>query len=294
MTMAGYTLAVLLLAQASVIAPDAQVRALTVTVLDDEGAPVEGLREQDVAITENGVVRDITSFKPDERPLTVAVIVDSSRPIGTEFRMNAIPAVTAFISRLPAGTRYAVWTTGDRPTKILDYTEDRTEASEALVNVPPLGGNYMIDALVEASEDLRKSVREGDRTAVVAVSGTGPELSYLDRWRAAEKAAENADLFLLVQVDVGGADFQMRSNLSYVLDRLADTSGGEYDVILSYMGTDSALRKLSPFLKAGYRLAYATVPDLKKRKLEVEVAQPGTEVRLPVRTEETDELELDF
>jgi VWFA-related protein len=291
MTMAGYTFAVLLLAQASVIAPGAQVRALTVTVLDKEGAPVEGLREQDVAITENGVVRDITSFKPDERPLTVAVIVDSSRPVGTEFRMNAIPAVTAFISRLPEGTRYAIWTTGDRPTKILDYTEDRTEASKALLKVAPLGGNYMIDALVEASEDLKKGGGEGDRTAVVAISGTGPELSYLDRWRAAEEAAENADLFLNLQVDVGGANFQMRSNLSYVLEKLAKSTGGEYDVILSYLGADSALRKLSPFLRAGYRLAYATVPDLKKRELEVEVAQPGTEVRLPVRTEEADELD---
>ena len=292
--MAGYTLAVLLLAQASGIAPDAQVRALTVTVLDEEGAPVEGLVEQDVAITENGVVRDITAFKPDERPLTVAVIVDSSRPVGTEFRMNAIPALTAFISRLPAGTRYAVWVTGDRPMKILDYTEDPAEASEALLNVAALGGNYMLDALVEASEDLKKSAREGDRTAVVVVSGTGPELSYLDKWRAAEDAVENADLFLVVQVDVGGADFTMRSNLSFVFDKVADASGGEYDVILSYMGTDNALRKLSPYLKAGYRLAYATVPDLKKRELEVTVAQPGTELRLPDRTESTNELEAEF
>jgi VWFA-related protein len=293
MTMVGYTLAALFLAQASAIAPDAEVRALTVTVLDKEGAPVAGLREQDVAITENGVVRDITSFKPDERPLTVAVIVDSSRPVATDFRMHAIPAVSSFISRLPEGTRYAVWTTGDRPTKILDYTEEPAVASKALHNVAPLGGNYMLDALVEASEDLKSNVREGDRTVVVALSGTGPELSYVDRWRAAEEAVENADLFLSLQVDVGGANFQMRANLSYVLEKLAESTGGEYDVILSYMGTDRALRKLSPFLRAGYRLAYATVPDLKKRDLEVEVAQPGTEVRLPVRTEETSELELD-
>jgi hypothetical protein len=175
--------------------------------------------------------------------------------------------------------------------KILDYTEDPAEASEALLNVAPLGGNYMLDALVEASEDLKKGVREGDRTAVVAVSGTGPELSYVDKWRAAEEAVENADLFLVVQVDVGGADFTMRSNLSYVFDKVADASGGEYDVILSYMGTDNALRKLSPYLKAGYRLAYATVPDLKKRTLEVTVAQPRTELRLPDRTESTNELE---
>jgi hypothetical protein len=148
----------------------------------------------------------------------------------------------------------------------------------------------MLDALAEASKDLTKNQREGDRAAVVAVSGTGPELSYLDKWRSADTAEENADLYLAMQIDVGGADFEMRAKLSYVFDRLAEATGGEYDVILSYMATDTGLRKLSPFLTAGYRLAYATIPDLKKRKIEVTVAQPGTEVRVPIRTDIQSEL----
>ena len=290
--MAGFTLAALLLAQAAAVAPDVEVRALTVTILDEEGAPISGLGTEDVAITENGVARDITSFKPDERPLTVAVIVDVSRPMATGFRLHALPAVTAFISRLPAGTRYAVWTSSDCPRKILDYTEDPAEAAKALRRVAPRGGNYMLDALVEASEDLSKNVREGDRTAVLAVTGTGPDYSNLDRFRAADEAAENADLYLAVQVDVGTADFQTRSNLSHVFDELARKSGGAYDVILTFMGTDPALRKLSPYLEAGYRLAYATVPDLKKREIEVEVAQPGTEIHLPVGTEAASEIDF--
>ena len=49
------------------------------------------------------------------------------------------------------------------------------------------------------------------------------------------------------------------------------------------MGADTALRKLSAHLRSGYRLAYATVPDLKKRKLDLSVARPGTEVFLPSR-----------
>jgi hypothetical protein len=65
------------------------------------------------------------------------------------------------------------------------------------------------------------------------------------------------------------------------MERLARTSGGRYEVILSPMSTDSALRKLSSHLRSGYRLAYATLRDLKKRKLELSVARPGTEVFLP-------------
>ena len=60
---------------------------------------------------------------------------------------------------------------------------------------------------------------------------------------------------------------------------------------LSYMAADSGLRKFSSYLSAGYRLSYATVPEIDKRKLEVSVARPGTEVRLPVRTDIENELE---
>ena len=78
----------------------------------------------------------------------------------------------------------------------------------------------------------------------------------------------------------------MRSNVSYVMERLARASGGRYEVILSAMSTDGALRKLSAHLRSGYRLAYATLPDLKKRKLDLSVARPGTEIFLPARLDE--------
>jgi hypothetical protein len=47
------------------------------------------------------------------------------------------------------------------------------------------------------------------------------------------------------------------------------------------MGLDSALKKLSAHLASAYRLRYATLPELKKRKLELRVARPGTRVVIP-------------
>jgi len=280
--MSALTLAVFLLGQAApVTAPGTEVRALTVTLLDEKDREVTDVSAGDVALVENGVSRDITSFKPDRRPLSVAVLVDSSAAVGSAYRLNVVEAVVGLIARLPDGSRYALWTTGERPTKVVDHTDDRGAAGTALRMVAPQGGNYMLDAFSEASADLKKLSREGDRTAVVAVSFMGPELSYLDKYRSAEVAEKNAEIFLSVQVDSGEADFEMRSNVSYVMDRLARATGGRYDVILSAMGTDTALRKLSAHLRSGYRLAYATVPDLKKRNLDLSVARLGTKVLLP-------------
>ena len=284
--MSAFTLALFLIGQAApAAAPGTEIRALTATILDEKGGEVADLSAQDVALTENGVTRDIVSFKPDARPLSVAVLVDSSAFTDAIYRLNLVDAATGFVSRLPQGARYAIWTTGDRPTKIQDYTDDREAAGKALRRVAPAGGNYMLDAVSEASTDLHKLLREGDRGAVVALTTTGPELSYRDRYRAAEEAERSGALFLSVQIDSADADFEQRSSLSYVLDRLAGSSGGRHDVILSAMSADGAMRRLSAALRSAYRIAYASVPDLKKRKLELSVARPKTKVLLPAATD---------
>jgi VWFA-related protein len=285
--MSAWTLATLfLLGQAAPsAAPGTEIRALTATILDEKGGEVSDLSSPDVALTENGVTRDVVSFKPDTRPLSVAVVVDSSAFTGATYRLNLVDAVTGFVTRLPQGTRYAVWTTGERPTKIQDYTDEREAAGKALRRVAPMGGNYMLDGLSEAATDLRKLLREGDRGAVVALTTTGPELSYRDRYRSAEEAERSGAVFLSAQIDSADADFDQRSSLSYVLDRLADSSGGRHEVILSAMSADTAMRRLSAALRSAYRIAYASAPDLKKRKLELKVARPKTKVLLPAATD---------
>jgi VWFA-related protein len=284
--MSALTLAVFLLGQAApATAPGTEVRALTVTLLDENDREVTDVSTKDVALLENGVSRDIVSFKPDTRPLSAAILVDSSAAMGSSYRLNVVGAVVDLVTRLPDGARYAVWTTGDRPTKVVDHTDDRQAAGKALRRVAPQGGNYVLDAIGEASADLKKLSREGDRTVVVVVTGMGPEFSYRDKYRAAEEGERNADLFLSVQIDSGDADFETRSNVGYVLDRLARSTGGRYQVILSAMGTDDALRKFSVHLRSGYRLTYATVADLKTRKLDLSVARPGTRLFLPSDSE---------
>ncbi len=283
--MSALAVAILLAVQAPAAPPKTaegtEIRALTVTLVDDKGQEVTDVSAADVALEENGVHRDIASFARDTRPLAVAILVDSSAAVSSSYRLNVVDAVVGLVARLPEGTRYAIWTTGDRPTKLVDYTEDRGAAGAALRRVAPQGGNYTLDALSEASRDLEKLAREGDRKAVVAVTGQGPEFSYRDKQSAAQDAEGRADLFLSVQVEAAEGDFDTRTRLSYALERLATASGGRTDQVLSYMALDSALKKLSVHLASAFRLRYATLPDLKKRKLELRVARPGTRVVIP-------------
>jgi VWFA-related protein len=274
------------LAAQTVSAGDGEVRSLTVTITDDKGNPVEGLAPEDIALLENGVLRDLTALEPDTRPLAVAVLVDTSAAVAPTFRLSMVEPINDFLKRLPLGSTFALWTTGDRPSKVVDYTDDTAPARKALSRVAPQGGNTMLDAIVEASKELKQ--KEGARTAVVVLTAVGTEFSSRDRYRVVEEAQKNTDLFLAVQVEEGESSFEERSSYNHVLSELAKKTGGLQETTLSSMGVDSALKKLSAQLRSRYRLSYATVPELKSRKIELKVARPGVKVRvgaepLPVR-----------
>jgi VWFA-related protein len=267
-----------------------ETRTLTVSVTDDKGGPVTALRTDEVVVLENGVARDVFRLEPETRPLTVAVIVDSSEPIGSSYRLNLVDEVLRFLGRLPDGSRFAVWTTGDRPTRVVDFTDDAAQASRALKRTFPRGGNTVLDAIVEVSEDLK--AREGERTAVVVVSGNGLGFSNYDRTDVVERALRTRHTFMTVNFQEGAAPGDPgfatsdaagsvgRADYDHVLASVADRSGGLREAPLSAMGVGRSLEKIAAALGGQYRITYATLPDLKERKIEVKVARPGIKVSL--------------
>lgn len=277
-------------APGDVVTAPAEARTLTVSVTDEKGGPVTGLRPEEVAVMENGVARDVSRLELDTRPLTLAVVVDSSERIATHYRLNVVDAVLRFLGRLPEGARYAVWTTGDRPTKVVDFTDDVTRAGPALKRSYPRGGNTLFDAIIEASDDLKQ--REGQRTAVVVVSGNGLGFTNYDRTQVVDRALKSGHTFMTVnfQEGEGPGDPTLgqsdetgrvgRADYDFVLGNLAGRSGGVREVPLSAMGVKSSLDKIAAALGGQYRITYGTLPDLKDRKIEVKVARPGVKVSL--------------
>jgi VWFA-related protein len=256
------------------------VRSFVVTVSGEKGGAVAGLTTDDVAVLENGVARDVVSIEPEERPLTLAFIVDTSLATGSALRLNVVEAAGAFLRGLPEGSSVAIWTTGDRPTKVLDYTSDRVAAQKALQRLFPRGGNTLLDAVPEAAADLQK--KEGERTAVVALTSLGPDLSNRDRWRSVDEAEGKADLFMGVSFEEGLGSFEDRQRYDFVLSTLTERTGGRYETVLTPMALGAAMGKLADDLKGQYRLKYLAAPELKDkdRKLEVKVARPAVRVRV--------------
>ena len=273
-------LAAALLLQAS---SPADVKTLDVWITDSKGSAVRGLVPEEAVVVENGVARSVTRLEEDRRPLMVAVIVDSSAPMASFYRLHLVDPIVRLLNQLPEGSRFAVWTTGDRPQKIVDWSDDVAAASRALKRTAPQGGNTVLDAIVEAAADLKQ--REGERPVVVVVSGVGIVFTNWERRQAVEKARSGNATFMVVQFDETGEPTEAageqvsRLDYDYVFDSLTRQTGGVREMSMSAMGVPRALENVAQALKVSYRLSYTTVPDLKQRKIEVKVARPGVKVR---------------
>ena len=261
------------------------VRAVTVTVVDEKGKPVTGLVPEEIAVVEDGAARTVTRFEPDRRELSLAVIVDSSEPMATHYRLNLVDAVVPFLQKLPAGTKYSVWVTGDRPVKVVDFGDGPATASRALRRVFPTGGNRLLDAIVEANDDLGD--REASRSAMVIVTGTGIGFTDRHRQQVVEAVRRGPAVVLAAQIDdsaisAGAGQGEVsRLDYDYVLSRLAETTGGRREILLSPMGVDEVLDEFAAELGAQYRLSYLTSGSERgKGKVEIQLARPGLKARL--------------
>jgi VWFA-related protein len=256
----------------------AEVRTVTVIVLDKDGAAVDGLGPDEVGVLEDGVAREVTKVEPDRRPLGLALLVDTSEAMGSSYRLDVLAALSQFLARLPDPTRFSVWTTGDRPRKLVDFTDDSGAALTALKRVFPQGGNTLLDVIVEASRDLKKA--EGERSAVVVVTGLGVDFSNRDQHRAVDEALGNATWFMAVEFEEGPVEFETRTRYDFALGALTEKTGGVYERTLSTMGAASGLKKIGAALHSSYRVSYATLGGERARKLSVSVARPGIHVLL--------------
>ena len=125
-----------------------------------------------VANAGSAMARDRTGSEP----LRIAVLVDTSQamePHITDIRL----ALRSFLREMQGSADIALYEFGERPARLVDYTRDpvRLEAAVGRLFARPGSGSYVLDAIAETSRELQ--LLESGRSAIVVISGQGPEFS---------------------------------------------------------------------------------------------------------------------
>jgi len=282
-----------LLAVLALVQPAVETYSLRAVVSDAKDAAIRDLETSDVSLTVGGATVPLTRFEKDERPARVALVIDSSQPLQNAYRLQFNEAAKEFIASLPSNTRVNVWTTGDRPTKVIDNLDVAEEGSalqvsRTLSRTASMGGNTILDALIEAAEDLKK--QEGERSILVFLTGQGAGFSNDSRQgvvdRVLKTGVEVTGTLVAERGEATGGGDVTPADYDYVFGTLTERTGGRLERPLSVMAASAATRRVAADLRSTYRVAFH-FSGKRPGKIALQVARPSVKVRLSTAQKET-------
>ena len=277
------TLAAVLVAAPTLPAAQQEERAVYASVLDKSDVPVTSLNAKDFVVSEDGVTREVLRVESASKPMHIAVLVDTSqamRPYVNDMRQ----ALRSFFRQLQGSNEIALYEFGDRPARLVDFTQDpeQLEAGVGRLFARNGSGAYLLDAIVEVSRDFR--TRERDRPVIVVITTQGPEFS--ERYHESvlkDLRSTDAILHALV-LDRTRASLLGRAarEREITLSEGTKQSGGRRDDLLTSMALQDRLSSLASEMKTQYRVVYARPSVLiAPTRLQVGVSQPLLTVHAP-------------
>ncbi|HMF61007.1 MAG TPA: hypothetical protein VK595_11590 [Vicinamibacterales bacterium] len=268
-------------------------RTVYVTVTDQVGSSVPDLKPADFVVKIGGKVREVLSAEPAAAPLRIAVIVDDN---GTGFFRYG---VGKFIERLHGNAEFSISEVTGQTQKIVDYTGDGRELSEAIARLgqrpATADGGQLLEGISETARDFTARGRPR-RAVILALTVGGEEHSTLPADHVLNELRRSGAALHVVQVSSSA----MRStvavqkpsgllgenmNLSEVLGEGPKQSGGTRDEIVAAAGLVSGLQQLAQaLLRNQYAVTYSQRPGEKTSdRINVSVKVPGVNLLAPTR-----------
>jgi VWFA-related protein len=255
-------------------------RIAYVSVIDAKTfAPVPDVDAQSIAIREDGTRREITRVEKASSPFPIAIVVDNSEAMSPAIA-DLRKALASFLKIVEGIGPIAIFTVGDRPTILQEYTTSHPTLLDAAARLfhAPGSGATLLDTLTDVSRGLSR--READRAAMVVVTGEYTEFGNLHYAQVLDRLRDSeVMMYAVVLVNPKGsmATDEAR-NRATVLDRGPRESGGMRIDVLTTMSFEPQLKVFGEMLKSQYRVTYAR-PDtlIKPERVQISAARPGLE-----------------
>ncbi len=254
---------------------------LHATVYDEARNLVPGLDKTAFSVLENGSLQPITSFRREDVPVAMGIVVDNSGSMRDK-REKVTQAVLNLIRASNPNDQIFVVNFSQNPYLDQDFTSNVNLLQAALHQVSARGSTALYDAIVASAVHLKNNTNLEKKVLLVITDGQ--DNMSQETLQEASRRLQQANGPTLYAVGLLGSGLQ-RSGRDALQDLAAGTGGVAYFPD-SLDQVDNITRTVAHDIRSQYRIAYKPKNQNVKpeyQHLQVEAHAPGYG-KLTVRT----------
>ncbi len=253
---------------------------LHATVVDDKKRMIMDLQRNAFTIYENNQPQAITSFRREDIPVAMGIVIDNSGSM-REKRDQVKKAALNLVRASNARDQVFVVNFNDEYYLDQDFTSDITKLRQALEKVEARGGTALYDALVASSDELKQSKLQ---KKVLFVVTDGEDNASRESLEEAVKRLQEENGPTVYAIGILGEEKQRRARRA--LETLAERTGGIAFLPKNLGEVDEISSTVAHDIRSQYTIGYKpTTPKSVGgyRTIRVE-ARAGGHGKLTVRT----------
>src|SRR4051812_35977886 len=141
---------------------------LPISVLDKEGRPVDGLKQENFQVFENKVQQTIKTFVHEDIPLSLGLVIDNSGSMRNK-RERVNSSALAFVRESNPEDETFIINFDDSAYLEQDYTGSIGDLIDALENIDARGETALYDAVYLAADKVTKDGKK-DKKALLLIT----------------------------------------------------------------------------------------------------------------------------
>lgn len=290
MKLAAFLLAAVLLPQAPIerrpppppvptIKIETRLVNVAVNVVDDHGAPVAGLTQDDFEISEDRKPQKIAFFeKESTTPLSIVLAIDASESVLGDERLEKNAARHFVNALLRDQDELDLMDFSDTVREIVPFTNQKKQIERGLNELQRGDETALYDAIYLGSQRLAGTRTDAGRRRVLVLITDGGDTRGSRYEQALEQAQRaGAMVYSLIIVPVA-ADAGRNTGGEHALIQMAQDTGGKYYYVEDSKDLEPAFAHVSDDLRTQFVLGYYAPKsglDSSFRTIKVQMKDPA-------------------
>ena len=244
---------------------------LNVTVTNSKGNYLWAIDKSRFAVNDGKDLKEITSFRYEDTPASVGVILDTSASMGSVLT-KVKGAMAHFIELSNRSNEYFVISFSDHPQLQADWTHDPNEAISKIGSIRPTGQTSLYDACIVGLEKLSTATCQKH---VLLLITDGLDNRSRHNFKELRRLLEEKTDILLYAVGVGiHEEYEIAGE--QVLFELARISGGRAVSPRNITDFNAAFERIAVELRHQYMIGFKPANDGKWHGIKIKLVAPGS------------------